>query len=284
MRYEIPKRRGGKRVILAPMTELKAIQRKIYHEILANNPVHYSVHGFVPGRSIITNAAPHVGKAVVLNMDLKDFFPSIGFRRVRGLFISADYSFAVANALALLCTERDRKPMLKGGKTVYVRAGERTLVQGAPTSPVLANLLARRMDIRLETLAYKCGMNYTRYADDLTFSGDEYGKMMAMQALVRQIIAEEGFVLNEEITRIYRQSNRQMVTGIVVNERVNTPRDLRRTVRAILHNAAKTGLAAQNRDNYPDFRAYLRGLIGHIHQANPDHAKPLLDMLNSVKD
>ncbi len=284
VRYTVPKRRGGQRVILAPKTELKTLQRKIYTELLLKLPVHPAAHGFVPDRSIMTNAAPHVGKAVVLNLDLKDFFPNISYRRVRGLFVALGYSLAIASALALLCTEYDRKAVDRRGQRVYVTLGERTLVQGAPTSPALANLVTRRLDKRLDGMARKLGLTYTRYADDLTFSGNDYGKIFAAQELAKQIIADEGFQVHDEKTRIYRQSNRQMVTGIVVNERTNVPRDLRRQVRAILNNAQKTGLAAQNRHGYDDFRASLLGLIGYIHEANPDHARPLLETLRSLKD
>ncbi len=284
VRYEIAKRRGGKRVILAPKYDLKAFQRKIYHELLASLPLHPAAHGFAAERSIVTNAAPHVGRAFVLNLDLKDFFPSIGYRRVRGVFLALGYSLPVASALALLCTERDRRPIVRGGETVYASLGERALVQGAPTSPALANLIARRLDARLDGLARKLRLTYTRYADDLTFSGDDYGQIFAALELATQIITDEGFQVHAEKTRLYRQSNRQVVTGLVVNQRANTPRDLRRTVRAILHNAASTGLAAQNRHGYDDFRAYLLGLIGYIHEANPAHARPLLAMLRRVQD
>jgi RNA-directed DNA polymerase len=284
IRYEVPKRRGGKRVILAPKAELKAIQRRVYHDLLSKLPIHDAAHGFVPHRSIVSNASPHVGKAVVLNLDLKDFFPSIRYRQIRGLFLSLGYALPVASALSLLCTEYDRKPINRGGKTVYVTLNERSLVQGAPTSPTLANLVARRLDKRLTGMAQKLGLTYTRYADDLTFSGNDDGKIFPAQELAQAIIADEGFTVHKEKTRIYRQSNRQIVTGIVVNQQTNVPRDVRRMVRAILNNATKTGLEAQNRNGYQDFRAYLLGLIGYIHEANPEHARPLLEQLKSLPD
>jgi RNA-directed DNA polymerase len=284
VRYQVAKRRGGQRVILAPKRELKALQRKIYHDLLSKLPLHSAAHGFVAARSIITNAKPHVGKAVILNLDLQDFFPNISYRRVRGLFLSLGYSLSVSSTFALLCTERDRRPLQRGGQTVYVSNGERTLVQGAPTSPTLANLIARRLDARLDGMARKLGLTYTRYADDLTFSGDDYGKIFAALELAKEIITAEAFLVHEEKTCISRQSNRQIVTGIVVNQGTNTPRKVRRRVRAILNNAAKTGLAAQNHQGYTDFRAYLLGLIGYIHEGNPAHARPLLEKLRSVED
>lgn len=284
VRTEIPKRRGGKRVLLAPKTELKTIQRKLLGDLLGKLPVHPAAHGFVPGRSIVTNAAPHAGRRFVLNLDLKDFFPSISYRRVRGLFIGLGYGWSVACALALLCTERDREMLMRSGKPIWIGAGERALVQGAPTSPALSNLIARRLDARLTGLARRCGLTYTRYADDLTFSGDDLHAILAARRWASHIVVTEGFAINAEKTHLYRQSNRQLVTGLVVNDRANVPRDVRRRVRAILHNAQTTGLAAQNRHNIPNFRAYLFGLIGYINETAPEQADELRKLLNAVKD
>ncbi len=284
VRYEVAKRRGGTRVILAPKTELKAMQRKLYAELLAKVPTHSAAHGFVPARSTLTNAAPHTGRGFVLNMDLRDFFPSITYRRVRGVFIALGYSLGVASVLALICTERERRRITRRGEPVFVSVGERTLVQGAPTSPAIANLVARKLDARLAGLARKINLTYTRYADDLTFSGDDLGSLLDVRRLASEIIAAEGFGVHPEKTRIYRASGRQVVTGLVVNARVATPRELRRRVRAILHAARYTGLEAQNRHNVPDFRAYLLGLIGYIHAANPAHAEPLYAQLSTLPD
>jgi retron-type reverse transcriptase len=284
VRYERAKKSGGTRVILAPKRDLKALQRKIYTELLIKRPTHPAAHGFAPEHSIVTNAAPHVGRAFILNMDLKDFFPTIAYRRVRALFLAFGYSYAVGSALALLCTERDRRPVARGGKTVYAAVTGRTLIQGAPTSPALANLAARRLDTRLAGLAAKHGVTYTRYADDLTFSGDDRAALGRIEAAAARIIAAEGFIVHPDKTRLYRRSTRQMVTGIVVNDHMGTPRDLRRRVRAILHAAQTTGLEAQNREGRAHFRAYLRGLIAYIGQANPAHARALLAALDAVGD
>jgi len=284
VRYTIPKRRGGQRMILAPKRELKAIQRKILSEILAKLRVDSAAHGFVPGRSVISNAAPHVGKKFVLNMDLRDFFPSITFRQVRHVFIGVGYSFSVASVLALLCTERDRVVLERNGAHVYVAVGERTLIQGAPTSPALSNLVARRFDLRLSSLAGAMNADYTRYADDLTFSGDDYQMIYAVQKTAARILTDEKFTVHHEKTHLHRQSNRQIVTGLVVNEKVSVPRDMRRTLRAILHNAQKGGLAAQNRNNTPDFRAYLTGWIGYVGQTDGALAEKLSALLREVND
>lgn len=281
--YTLPKRSGGQRLILAPKRELKALQRHILRALLDRVPPSEVAHGFVAGRSIVTNAAPHVGKQVVLNLDLENFFPSLIFPRVRGLFITLGYSFSVASALALLCTGHEREPFEYDNKQYFVSVGPRHLVQGAPTSPALANLMAYRLDRRLLGLARKHGFAYTRYADDLTFSGDDLSEALFLLNVLPHLIRDEGFTLNRAKTHLFRPSARQMVTGLVVNEELGTPRTLRRRLRAILHNARTTGLAAQNHENHEDFRAYLLGLIGFIEDAHPAHAAPLKRALASLR-
>jgi|GEM_PF-5908209 len=275
VRYTIPKRSGGERVILAPKDQLKGLQRKILAEIIGKIPVGAAVHGFVPGRSIVTNARNHVGKAIICKMDLKDFFPSITFPRVRGFFITTGYSFSVASALALLCTEYERDSFEREGTTYYISIGPRHLAQGAPTSPALANLIAWKLDKRLTGLAKSLQFSYTRYADDLTFSGDDSMQVDKLRYVVQQIITAEHFAINPVKTRIAKQSTHQTVTGLIVNEKVSTPRKLRRQLRATLYNAHRDGLAAQNRDQRPNFYAYLSGMLAHIHNANAVQAARL---------
>lgn len=282
VRFTLPKRNGGRRVILAPKPELKQLQEQILRDLLARLPVHSQAHGFVNGRSIVTNARPHVGQNYVLNLDLKDFFPTITYARVRGLFLALGYPYAVASSLALLCTADERQPgeyadwytgrILK----VYISQGMRHLVQGAPTSPAISNLIARRLDARLHGLARSLGFTYTRYADDLTFSGPDRDKALRILDVAQRIIGDEGFVVNQEKTRLYPQSTRQVVTGIVVNDHLATPRQLRRRIRAILHNARRTGIEAQNRAGHDDFMAHLVGLIAHVYNVNPEQGQKLL--------
>jgi RNA-directed DNA polymerase len=282
-RRVVPKRSGnGARVILAPKRELKALQRKVLEELVARVPVALSVHGFVKGRSTVTNARQHVGKQIVLKLDLKDFFPSVTFPRVRGQFIALGYSFSVASTLALLCTEYDREEYVYDGTRYFVSIGPRHLVQGAPTSPALANLVAWRLDRRLGGLATKHGFTYTRYADDLTFSGNDVADVHLVRGVAQRIIRAENFAPNTTKTRLARQSARQMVTGIVVNETIAVPRRTRRRLRAIMHNAQATGLAAQNRDHRPGFEQYLEGMIAYIHAVNPQHAAALRAQLDAL--
>jgi retron-type reverse transcriptase len=170
------------------------------------------------------------------------------------------------------------------GKEFHVATGPRGLPQGACTSPALSNFVARRLDSRLAGIAAKLGWNYSRYADDLTFSadGETTSRIGYLLARVRHIAQDEGFAVNEKKTRVLRQSDAQNVTGIIVNQRMGVPRDLVRRLRAILHRARTEGLAAQNRQNLPHFEMWLRGMIAYIHMVNPKQAAPLRVALEAL--
>jgi retron-type reverse transcriptase len=283
VRHTRPKRDGASRVILAPKRELKALQRFVLQNLLDRVPPTEAAHGFRQGRSIATNAGPHVGRQVVVNLDLKEFFPSVTYPRVRGIFISLGYSYPVAAALALLCTEHDRVAYDRDDARYYISVTPRALPQGAPTSPALANLAAARLDRRLLGYARAGGWTYTRYADDLTFSGDDPAAARRLLAAVKRIVADEQFVVHPEKVHVARRSGRQVVTGLVVNDLVGTPRELRRQLRAVLHNAARTGLEAQNREGRDDFGAHLAGMIGHVAAANPEQGTRLRDALRQLR-
>lgn len=276
--FEVPKKSGGTRRLSAPHRTLAATQRWILDRIVGLLPAELEAHGFLPGRSILTNAAGHAGRSVVINMDLEGFFPSIGFPRVRSVFRRAGYSPAVATILGLLCTECPRRTVVYDGTTYHVATGPRGLPQGACTSPGLSNQVARRLDRRLAGLARKLGATYTRYADDLTFSGDDTlnARVGYLMARVRHLARAEGFTVNEAKSRVLRRNAAQVVTGLVVNDRPGVPRDEVRRLRAILHRAKLGGLEAQNRDNHPDFRAYLRGKIAYVSMARPEVGGKLL--------
>ena len=164
VQFEVPKKSGGKRTLSAPHKMLATAQEWVLANILSKLPTEEAAHGFVPGRSTITNAIPHCGCDVVVNMDLENFFPSIGFRRVRHLFHRLGYSGAVSSLLALLCTECPRKHVTYDGKPYFVATGPRSLPQGACTSPAISNQIARRLDRRLAGLARKMELHYTRCA------------------------------------------------------------------------------------------------------------------------
>lgn len=284
VRHTQPKRSGDTRVILAPKRELKALQRRVLHDLLDRVPPTEAAHGFRPAHSISTNARPHVGQQIVLNLDLQDFFPTITYPRVRGIFINLGYSYSVASTLALLCTEHDRVTYERDDRCYYISVTPRALPQGAPTSPALANLVAARLDRRLIGLARASGWTYTRYADDLTFSGNDRESVGSLLKMIKQIITEEHFTVHPNKVRVTHHSQRQIVTGLVVNDTVSTPRQLRRQLRAILHNAAQTGLESQNHEKHPEFRAYLAGMIGHVTAANAAQGQQLQAALQKVRD
>jgi len=243
-RFTIPKRTGGERLISAPHKKLKAAQHWILEKVLEPLALAEHAHGFVPGRSTVSNALPHVGAAVVVNVDLRDFFPTVTYRRVKGMFRKLGYSEEVATVLALLCSEPDITTTELDGTRYYVARGPRRLPQGAPTSPAITNILCRRLDRRVAGWAKKHGFTYTRYADDLTVSTkDPAAPVGKMLAFLRRVTATEGFEVHPDKVRVVRRGRRQEVTGVVVNERPGVPRDELRRFRALLYQIEKDGPA-----------------------------------------
>lgn len=276
-RFTIPKRDGTERPIWAPLARLKKAQRWVLHNIVERLPVHGAAHGFLAGRSILTNAAVHTNARLVLKMDVKEFFPTVTWRRVKGVFRRAGYREQVATLLALICTESPREVVQFENTTYYVSLGPRCLPQGAPTSPAITNALCLRLDRRLAGLAAKLGWRYTRYADDMTFSLplDHVGppKLGAMLGCVKRLVEDEGFRINESKTRVARPGGRQTVTGLVVNgdSPPRTPRSMRRQLRAALHNR-KMGKPAPGDDPL----ATLHGKAAYIYMTDPTLGRELL--------
>ncbi len=268
-RFGIPKKSGGIRAISAPKASLDKAQRWILARILSRLAPDEAAHGFVSGRSIVSNAAPHTGRQVVINLDMKDFFPTITFRRVKGLFRSLGYNEPVSILLALLCTEPPRVAAELGGKVYFIALSSRSLPQGACTSPVITNVLCYRMDRRLKGLAARHGFSYTRYADDLTFSGDDEAAVGRLLKSIRSITREEGFIEHPAKTRVMRRGGRQEVTGVTVNDKLAISRRDVRELRAILHNAARFGMESQNLTGHPDFAGYLRGRVAYVAMVDP---------------
>lgn len=283
--FEVPKRSGGTRKLSAPHQKLAAAQRWVFENVLRPMPVEDVAHGFVPGRSVLTNAQPHVGRDVVVNFDLEDFFPTITFGRIRGMFERLGFSPAVATILALLCSECPRRKVAYAGTDYWVAVGRRGLPQGACTSPAISNRIARRLDRRLKGMADKRGWTYTRYADDLTFSAPEghRGEIPMLMASVRHISREEGFTLNRKKGRVQRRAGRQVVTGVVVNDKPGIDRREVRRLRAILHRAKTEGLAAQNREGRADFGAWLRGKIAYVAMIDPNKGATLRAQLDALQ-
>ena len=261
IRFEIPKRSGGHRAIWAPMPRLKRVQRWILTEILNRLLVHGAAHGFLAGRSIATNAAQHTDSRLVVKMDIEDFFPSVSWKRVKGVFRKAGYNEQISTLLALLCTESPREMVEHNGKTHYVALAERCLPQGAPTSPALTNVLCLKLDRRISGTASKFNWRYTRYADDLTFSFASTNKkepvITQLLGSVKRILGEEGFNVNTKKTGVIREGAVQEVTGLVVNgksaPRVN--RQTKRQMRAAIHNI-KQGKALPEGETLERLRGY----------------------------
>ncbi len=279
------------RLIEAPKPRLKTMQRKILRDIVGRVPAHPAAHGFVVGRSCRSGATLHTGAAVVVCLDLADFFLTTPVGRVLALFRSLGYPDGAARALAGLCLTAtpasvlDRVPRTsRHTRAAMAGYGEPHLPQGAPTSPALANLVAWRLDVRLAGLARSFSATYSRYADDLTFSGDDGFAPMtgSLIAAVAAIVADEGYALNERKTRVMTRSRRQQVTGIVVNDRLNVARDSYDRLKAILHNCRRNGLEAENRDGHPDFRAHLEGRVGWVESLNAARGRRLRGLLEAI--
>lgn len=283
-RFEIPKRSGGVRSIWAPLPKLKQAQHWILHEILERLVVHGSAHGFITGRSIVSNAAEHINSQLLVKVDVENFFPSISWRRVKGVFRKAGYPEQIATLLALLCTESPREIVEHEGKQVYVALAERCLPQGAPTSPALTNVLCLRLDRRLTGFAHKAGWRYTRYADDLTFSLPMNSKNPAeisrLLGTLKRVLGEEGFELNEKKTRVIRQGDVQAVTGLVVNgeQAPRVSRALKRQMRAAVHNL-RQGKALPEGESIQR----LRGYAAYIAMTDRDLGTSLLGQLQQVQ-
>ncbi|MFC3694440.1 reverse transcriptase family protein [Chenggangzhangella methanolivorans] len=277
-RFSIAKKTGGLRQISAPMPRLKRAQYWILDNVLAKAAIHEAAHGFVPGRSIVTNAQAHVGRDVVVNLDLKDFFPTLTFRRVKGKFRGLGYSEPVATVLALLTTEPDVDEVEIDGERLFASKGSRLLPQGAPTSPMLTNLVCVRLDKRLAGLAKSMGFSYTRYADDMTFSasGEAAAKVGALLKFVGEIVAAEGFTVHPDKTRVMRRGTRQEVTGLTVNDRVGVPRDVLRNFRALLHQIEKTGPNGKRWGKARDVMDAATGFACFVRMVTPETGEALL--------
>jgi len=269
-RFEIPKRSGGTRLISSPKPAMRAAQQWIRQHVLVGLDVHSAAMAFRPGISIVDNARAHLGAEIVVRMDLADFFPSITFRRVRGLFEWLGYNPGIATVLALLCTDAPRRSVTVDGVTRHVTMGKRSLPQGACTSPDLANALAVMLDRRLAGLAQARGWRYTRYADDLVFSTADKAELVHRFVYeVARICVDEGFVVNTGKTRIMRSPNRQLVTGLLIDGDVRlTRKDLRR-IRAFLHRCRTLGHEAVSQEIGKDARAVASGYLAYLHMVMP---------------
>lgn len=254
--FYIPKRKGGKREICSPYPSLLHCQKWIYKNILLQQSIHNSAHGFVPGRSIFTNATPHLKQRALLKMDIENFFPSIPINWVINYFSSLGYAKNVTFYLASICC-------LNG-----------CLAQGAATSPYLTNTLMQSLDNRMAILSEKYQLIYTRYADDLTFSGNyiPHGYIK----IVTNIIENYGLVVNREKTRLHIKPGQRIVTGLsVAGEVLKLPRSTKRHLRKEIFYLRKYGYLShisKMKINNPFYIDSIEGKIQFWLQTEPDNS------------
>ena len=291
--FSIPKRNGQHRQIDAPNNNVKILQQKLNHVLQLIYRPKPSVHGFVNGRNVVSNAKKHIGKRWVFNVDLHDFFPSIHFGRVRGMFMGKPYHLPprVATVLAHLCCFQGQLP------------------QGAPTSPIISNMICAQMDSHLQTIARETLSTYSRYADDITFSSNRR-TVPSEIALVTQsneiqpgttltkTIERNGFSINYDKIRLTGQHRRQVVTGITVNSKINVPKKLTNQIRAMLHAWDEYGLSAAQEEwetRYdrghrapwrcpPRFEQVVKGKIEYVGMVKGKDSLTYLRLLDQLGD
>ncbi|WP_192798205.1 reverse transcriptase domain-containing protein [Brucella intermedia] len=260
--FTLKKTDGGERKISTPKTYLKVVQWWILDNILARQPLGECVHGFRSGRSYVTNAQTHEKSRHILNVDIKSFFDSIKISQVSNVFASLGYSESGSLALTALTTIDGIAPT------------------GAPTSPMIANLIFRDADVSLVAFAQANGLIYTRYADDLTFSA-QHRIAEEIVDQIAEIVDAAGFRLNTKKTKFMGPGDRKDVTGVVVNSRLNAPREWRNWARGYLHR-----IRLNPTENAGEVRR-VRGIYGTLRQFDPEHATSLtriaLQTLNVLK-
>lgn len=266
--FIITGKKGKKRTIYAPSRSLKIRQRWILDNILYKIPIVDCCEGFIKNHSIYTNAKKHIGYKQNLNIDIRNFFPSITQDMVVGVFREIGYSTDVAIFFAVICCHDGRLP------------------QGAPTSPYLANIVCRNMDMRLMEFADNHSIVYTRYADDMTFSGD--CEIDEIYEKIEKIIRENGFSVNTGKTRIYKGNKRKVVTGIIVKENgLSVPRNYKRKLKQEIYYCKKFGVANHlentKSEKKVNFREYLYGKAFYIKMIEPRTGQKFLDELNEIQ-
>ncbi|MCI1785269.1 MAG: retron St85 family RNA-directed DNA polymerase [Bacteroidales bacterium] len=266
--FKLKKRSGGFRNINAPYSALLEMQYWIYKNVLLKIPVHYCSHGFTKKKSIITNAKLHLNQNQLLKLDLSNFFPSIHLARVIKVFKSLGYTTNVSFYLASICCLNESLP------------------QGAPTSPYLSNIIACDLDNRLIRFSKKFNLRYTRYADDLTFSGENIS--VKHIEYISKIVKEEGFNVNSNKTRLYKDGGRRIVTGISVADKVlKVPREYKRKLKQEIYYIEKYGLVSHIKKQKIKTPYYIESIIGKLNywrsvEPNSEYVKNKLEILKKM--
>lgn len=284
--FAIKKRAGGLRRIMSPYSELHDIQTWIKESILDNIEQPIYVTAFAKGRSTLENARIHENRKYILKVDMSNFFETIGVKRVYRAFKKMGYENGVSSWLANLCTAEivlykyDQLANQEGVQQLFeqlIYKSEPFLIQGAPTSPGLANIICYRLDRRMVGLANKHGFNYSRYADDMTFSSDSKDHLPKV-SMIKRIVESEGFTLKDEKTVYLHEGNRQIVTGLLVDKRVRVPGSYKKDILRHIHFCQKFG----GREHFGRFapdkaygKEWLAGRIRYVYSVEPDAAKRL---------
>lgn len=249
--FEIPKRSGGTRRITAPVGKLKDIQKCISAILSPYYQVPECVHGFTEGKSVATNAIQHIGKNYVLNIDLKDFFPAITYTRVHKELQELGFNEEVSDIISRICTI----PMWDEERQMW----RNSLPQGSPASPLLSNIVCRSLDQRMTALSKRYGLDYSRYADDITFSSNHsvYAQEGEFMRDLERIVTSSGFTINDKKTRLQKKGARQEVTGLIVGEKINTYRQFRKNLRASVFHAETNGCTYHEFNNIMGRISYL---------------------------
>lgn len=264
---KIPKKSGGVRELDIPCAELKHIQRWILNNVLYNIKISDRAIGFCCQKSILDNAKCHLNQYCIVNMDIKDFFPSVTFEKVYRIFAYYGYTNEVSFALAKLCTYKGRLP------------------QGSPASPYISNIVCLKLDARLKALAAKYQANYSRYADDLTFSSIH--DIRPISSIVNKIVCDEDFVINNKKTRVAYPHQRQEVTGLLVNgSKVRVPKQYKRELYQELYYCSKFGVHDHMSRIGCDkafYKEHIYGKIYFIKMVEPEEAKKMFLIAEQIK-
>lgn len=266
--FTIPKKTGGIRVIDAPSLNLKKIQRWILENILTYFDVDDSAKGFKRSMGIVENAAMHTNKSLVYNIDIQNFFPSISYEKIYFLFYNVGYSSEVSFAISRLVSYQGYLP------------------QGSPCSPILSNIICRKMDEEMKRLAYKVGASYSRYADDMTISTDDIRLFVSKKEAFKKIIERNGFILNNKKERLQYHNQPQFVTGLLVNEGVKIRRSFKKDIEKHIYYCEKYGifnhLKQIGMEEKSFYKEYLYGKVNFIRSVEPEIGNHFLERLNKL--